>query len=133
MKFPTGIPVYGDIGFRGPCPPESAEQKTFFAWLRLQYPHTLGKIAFHPRNEGQRTASQARYQKAEGLTPGASDIVIPIGPRPILIELKQQNHTKSRLSDNELHYLISAQSQGAFVAIALGWEGAKDAVLDATR
>ena len=57
MIFPEWIPVYGDTSYRGDCPPESAEQITFFGALRRTYP-ALGSIAIHPRNEGKRTHRQ---------------------------------------------------------------------------
>jgi len=129
MKFPPGITVYGDQSYRGKCPPESAEQKTAIGWIRRQYPKTLGRIVIHPRNEGRRTHGQARYQRAEGMTAGASDIIIPGAPS-FVCELKRRDHTKSRIEPEQIEYLLAAQAAGAFVCIALGWEAVRDAVHD---
>lgn len=129
MKFHPWLPVYGNADYRGDCPPESAEQKTFFNWLRMQHPQTWGLIALHPRNEGQRTHGQTWHQKAEGMTTGASDIIIP-ARFAFVCELKRQDHTKSKLEAGQPEYLEAAKNAGAFVCVALGWEGARDAFND---
>jgi hypothetical protein len=126
MKFPPGLLVYGDQKWRGKCPIESAEQITFFNWLRLQHKNTYGRIAIHPRNEGKRTANQARREKAEGMTPGAADIVIP-GCPALVLEMKRRDHTQSKWEDGQPEYLAAAQKAGAFVCVALGWEAAREA------
>jgi hypothetical protein len=123
MKFNPSIPVYGDTKWRGPCPTETAEQVTLFQWLRMQYPHSYGLIALHPRNEGKRHHAQTIAQKAEGLAVGAPDIIIPGSPT-ILCELKRRDHTKSSWQDGQQEYLIAAQDAGAIVGVALGWEAA---------
>ena len=127
MKFPQDIQVFGDRAYRGPCPQESAEQKTAIGWIRRQYPHTLGKLVIHPRNEGKRSNRKAAYEKAEGLTPGASDIIIP-GCPAFVCELKRQDHTKSRMEPEQVEYLLAAKKAGAFACIALGWEGVVEAI-----
>jgi hypothetical protein len=126
MKFPPGIPVYGDKTYRGASPSEKAEQVTFFTRIRTQYPDTYGSLAFHPRNEGKKSFAQVNTQKAEGMTPGASDIIIP-GRVTFACELKQRDHTNSKISQDEIKYLYAAQAAGAFVCIALGVDGAWEA------
>jgi hypothetical protein len=123
MKFPVGIPVYGDKSYRGASPSEKAEQVTFFTRIRTRYPDTYGALAFHPRNEGKKSFAQVNTQKAEGMTPGASDIIIP-GKVTFVCELKQSDHTNSKISKDEIAYLYAAQEAGAFACIALGVEGA---------
>ena len=78
MKFPPWLKVYGDTSYRGDCPSETLEAITFFAQLRREYPTSDGKIATHIRNEGTRNWYQASREKAEGMTKGASDILIPM-------------------------------------------------------
>lgn len=129
MKFPEFVKVYGDQSFRGDCPVESAEQKTMFSAIRRIYPDTLGIIALHPRNEGKRTKGQIWYEKAEGLTAGAADLIIPGNPAMVL-ELKRQDHTKSKWETDQLKYLEASHRAGAFVCVALGWEAALQAVKD---
>lgn len=128
MKFHPDIPVYGDIKFRGDCPSETAEAVTFFAKIRREYPETYGVIATHCRNEGKRSFQQAAKQKAEGLTKGTPDIIIPGSPT-FLCELKRKDHTKSSWQDGQQEYLLAAKAEGAFVCVALGYEAAFEAFL----
>lgn len=129
MRFPPWLEVLGDRSFRGECPSENAEMVMFFAVLRRELPE-YGRIAIHPRNEGLRTMQQARRHKLEGMTTGAPDILIPCA-RPIIIELKRRDHTLSRLDDAQIEYLAHAQTLGARVYVALGWEAAIHVVRDA--
>ena len=127
MKFPEWLPVYGDQEYRNKkCPVESAEQITFFNTLRRDYPE-LGRIAIHPRNEGKRTANQAQRQKAEGMTAGAADIIIPGSPA-FVCELKRTDHTLCAWEPDQLEYLATAQTMGAFVCVALGHKAALEAL-----
>lgn len=125
MKLPDHIPVWGDVTFRGKCPKETVEQVSFFSRLRREYPDTYGRLALHPRNEGKRFHSQVVQQKAEGMTPGASDIIIP-ARIPFVCEMKRRDHTQCQWQDGQVEYLEAAQEAGASVCIALGalaaWE-----------
>jgi len=128
--LPKGVQVFGDTSFRGQCPPEHAEQAAAVAWLRLTYPKTLGALVVHPRNEqlvigGQYKA--VRRQRAEGMTKGASDIIIP-ARLPFVCELKRKDHTKSRWQSGQIEYLEAAARCGAFACLALGADGVIDAV-----
>lgn len=129
MKIPDWLPCYGDLAYRGDCPTESAEQVTFFQRLRREYPDTYGLLAVHPKNEGKRRGAQFQMlarDKALGLSPGAPDIIIPGSPA-LCVELKRRDHTKSTWQKGQLEYLHAAQRSGAFVAVALGWQGAWEA------
>jgi hypothetical protein len=121
--------VFGDVTFRGKCPKESLEQVTFFARLRREYPTSWGLLALHPRNEGLKVAGQfsaVAMQRAEGMTPGAADIVIPARVA-FVCELKRQDHTQSAWQEGQIEYLTAAHNGGAFACVALGgnaaWEG----------
>ena len=114
---------------RGRCPNESAEQVTFFNWIRREHPETWGKLALHPRNEQLLKGGQFRgvvRHKAEGMTNGAADIIIPARVS-FVCELKRQDHTKSKWQDGQIDYLIAAQDAGAFACVALGAEAAVEA------
>ena len=126
MKLPNDIKVCGDVEYRGACPAENVEQVTFFNRIRRKYPDTYGALALHPRNEGRRTLLQAAHQKAEGMTTGATDIVIPASP-PFVCELKRRDHTKSTIHQEQLAYMRAAQQTGAVVCIALGVDAAWEA------
>lgn len=128
MKLLSNIPVYGDTAFRGECHKEEVEQASFFSRLRREYPGTWGRIALHPRNEGLKEKGQFSSvikHAAEGMTRGASDIVIPGSPA-FVCELKRQDHTQSTWQDGQQEYLLAAQAAGCFACVALGaaaaWE-----------
>ncbi len=65
-------------------------------------------------------------QKAEGMTPGASDVIIP-GCVTFVCEIKRQDHTKSKWQAGQVEYLTAAHNAGAFACVALGWIGAREA------
>lgn len=129
MNLPDDIKVYGDLNYRGACPKEALEQVTFFNRLRREYPDTLGIIAFHVRNEGKRNHLEAATHKAEGMTAGAPDILIPGAPA-FVCELKRRDHTQSELRTAQLTYLRAAQAAGSFVCVALGVDAAWEALRD---
>jgi hypothetical protein len=129
MKFPSWLKVYGDTSYRGECPSETLEAITFFAQLRREYPDTYGLIATHIRNEGKRSWEQVARQKAEGMTKGAPDIIIPTR-RAFVCEMKRRDHTKSKWQPMQLEYLKTAHDAGAFVCVALGYDAAYSAFQD---
>lgn len=128
MKFNPLIPTYGDTAFRGKCPKEDVEQASFFNRLRREYPVSWGMLALHPRNEGLKEGGQFSTvikHKAEGMTAGAADIIIPASPA-FICEMKRRDHTQSHWQDKQEDYLIAAANAGAFACVALGavaaWE-----------
>lgn len=127
MKFESWLPVYGDQSYRGDCPTESNEQVTLFARMRKRWPDTIGRVAIHPRNEGKRTPGQVWHQKAEGMTDGASDVIIP-GCPALVLELKRRDHTASTWQKGQVEYLKAAYDMGAFVCVALGADAAIEAI-----
>lgn len=129
MKFPEFLRVFGDTTYRGDCPLEGAEQATFFAQLRKAHPNSYGVLAIHPKNEGKRAGGQFRQlarDKALGLSPGASDVII-LGSPGFACEIKRRDHTKSSWQKGQQEYLKAAQGVGAFACVALGWEAAWEA------
>lgn len=132
MKLHPDIRVFGDKDYRGACPAEELEQVTFFNRLRREFPETWGRIGVHPRNEGMRTMYGAMKEKAEGLTKGAADIIIP-GRPAFVCELKRRDHTKSSITEDQVKFLLACQDAGCFVCIALGadaaWEAFRDGYL----
>lgn len=127
MKFNEAIPVYGDTSYRNKkCPSEALEQVTFFNRIRKLYPDTYGLLAVHIKNEGKRTAHQAMKDKAEGMTAGASDIIIP-GCPSFVCEMKRRDHTLSQWQDGQQEYILAAINTGAFACVALGADAAMEA------
>jgi hypothetical protein len=126
MKLPKDIQLWGNSEYRGTCPKEALEQVTFFSRLRREHPDTYGILALHPRNEGKRTLLQAAKEKSEGMSTGATDIIIP-GRQTFVCELKRRDHTLSSIADAQLAYMRAAQDAGAYVCIALGVDAAWEA------
>lgn len=129
MKFPEWLPVYGDTSFRGKCPKEDLEQVSFFNRLRGEYPVTWGVIALHPRNEGLKEKGQfstVLKHKAEGMTKGAADVIIPAS-LSFVCEIKRRDHTLSHWQEGQQEYLQAAQAAGSFACVALGAVGAWEA------
>lgn len=123
------VTIYGDIKWRGKCHLEQVEQASFFSRLRREYPDTWGILAVHPRNEGQLRGGQFKAvikHKAEGMSPGASDIIIPGNPA-FVCEMKRKDITQSKWQDGQQEYLEAAQNAGCFACVALGAEAAWDA------
>ena len=119
------VPVYGDQTWRGKCPSESLEQITFFN--RIRKIPIYGVIALHPRNEGKRHYKQVTKERAEGMTTGASDIIIPGNPA-FVCELKRRDRTQSSWQDGQAEYLEAARKAGAFACLALGADAAMEAL-----
>lgn len=129
-----GVLIFGDLEFRAskatPCPSEDQEQITLFSRIRREYPDTWGGLALHPRNEGLKRAGQfqsvARH-KAEGMTPGAADIIIPARVS-FVCELKRRDYTLCAWQDGQQEFLIAAAKAGAYACVAFGCDAAWMAV-----
>lgn len=133
VKAYPGVPLYGDSKYRNKnCPKESLSQITFVNTIRAKYPDSYGLILIHPENEKKLVSGQfsaVSKSRAMGMSPGASDIIIPGSPC-FVMELKRQDRTKSDISLEQLAYLYAAKEAGAFVCIALGHEAAMNAFND---
>ena len=127
MKIPDWLHCYGDPLYRGDCPSETADQITAIGMIKERWP-SLHAIMIHPKNEGKRTPGQVHYERQMGgINKGASDMIFPASP-PLVIELKRCDHTKSRWQPGQIDYLKACQEQGAFVCVALGWQGVIEAI-----
>lgn len=123
------VPIYGDTKYRGKCPSEGMEQMSFFNRIRREFPTSYGLIALHPRNEGLKIGGQLAAvikHKAEGMTKGAADIIVP-GCPTFICEMKRQDHSQSKWQDGQREYLEASQEAGAFACVALGASAAWDA------
>ena len=133
IKPYPGLILYGNQKFRSKqCPRESIEQITFVNAIRAQYPDSYGLILIHPENEKKLVNGQfsaVSKSRAMGMSPGASDIIIPGNPS-FVCEIKRADRTLSDISDEQLAYLYAAKEAGAFACIALGHEAAINAFED---
>lgn len=125
-----GVMIFGDLDFRGKCATEEQEQITLFSRVRRDYPDTWGRLALHPRNEGLKRAGQFQAvsrHKAEGMTPGAADIIIPARVS-FVCELKRRDYTLCPWQDGQQEYLIAAAKAGAYACVAFGCDAASGAL-----
>ena len=124
MKTPTWLPKFGDLPKSTSNPAEDYVLSSLISRIRNDYPSTYGLVAFHVKNESKRTTGQIRADKAKGLTKGVSDLIV-IGNPTLCMEIKKDN--SCCFEDGQLEFLQQAQKQGAFVCLAVGYQGAKDA------
>lgn len=129
MKLPANLPLFGTTD-KNDTASESQHAITFFNKLRREYPE-YGAIATHIRNEGKRTNAQVQKQKAEGMTTGAADIIIPCNP-PFVCELKSRS-PRAKITQEQIDYLLQAHELGAFACVALGYEAAFEAFLQCIK
>ena len=127
MKIHPSIKVYGDLSYRNPkTPKEDQEAQTIVNQIRKRYPHVL---FMHIKNEGKKTKAQADFDRSMGMMQGASDFIF-LGYPVMCLELKRKDHTLSKWQPNQENFLIEAQKQGCFCAVAFGWEAGMQAVED---
>lgn len=124
MNTLAWLPKFGDLPKSKDNPAEDYVLSSLISRIRNDYPATYGLVAFHVKNESKRTTGQIRADKAKGLTKGVSDLIV-IGNPTLCMEIKKDN--SCRFEPGQLEFLQQAQKQGAFVCLAIGYQGAKDA------
>lgn len=125
MKTPSWLHKFGDLPKSSTNPSEDYVLSSLIDRIRKDYPTTYGLVAFHVKNESKRTTGQIRADKAKGLTKGVSDLII-IGNPTLCMEIKKDN--SCRFESGQLEFLEQAQKGGAFACLAIGYQGAKDAL-----
>lgn len=129
MKIPQEIRIYGDINYRGKCAKESLEQITFVNRVRKEYPDTHGITLFHAKNEAKLINGQFKAidkDRAMGMSVGCADIHAP-GKPSLCMEIKRKDHTLSKVTDEQIRYLLASKNNGSFTCIALGCDAAWEA------
>ena len=124
MKTPAWLPKFGDLPKSTSNPAEGYVLSSLISRIRNDYQSSYGLVAFHVKNESRRTMGQIRADKAKGLTKGVSDLIV-IGNPTLCMEIKKDN--SCRFEDGQLEFLQQAQKGGAFVCLAIGYQGAEDA------
>lgn len=107
---------------------EHAEQSSLIAWFHTQYPQHL---IFAVPNMGKRDYALAAYLKAEGLTAGVPDLVIPMprkGYHGLFIELKKPGGKKP--NENQQYWLEQLTAQGYLATVAFGFEPARQIITE---
>ena len=124
MKPPHWLPVFSDLPKATTNPAEDYVLSSLISRIRTLYPDTYGLVAFHVKNESKRTQGQIKADKIKGLTKGVSDLIV-IGNPTLCMEIKKDN--SCRFESGQLEFLQQAQKGGAFVCLAIGYDGAKAA------
>ncbi len=117
MIINSNIPVYGEIK-KGPCSDENTVCQTIVNQNRKRNPDVM---MLHIKNEGARTKAQMDFVNSMGFIKGASDYLLvgnPVG----FMEVKRDNYSHKLTKDQEL-FLLNAKAKGAFVGVAIGWQG----------
>ena len=124
MKIPPWLPKFGTLKKSNDNPKEDYVLSSIVSRIRMDYPLTYGLVAFHVKNESKRTTGQIRADKAKGLTKGVSDLIV-IGNPTLCMEIKRDDSCYFEIG--QLEFLEQAQKNGAFVCLAVGYDGAKEA------
>ena len=106
-------------------PTEHAEQVTFVAEFRRQYPDVR---IFAIPNGGFRHKVTADRLKAEGVTSGVPDTFVPAWN--LWVEMKRQKG--GRLSPEQKDWKAYLESVGHTVIVAKGWEDAMKQIQNIT-
>lgn len=104
-------------------PTESQMQVAVIAWCRLQ--RNGLELAIHIPNEGKRSGRRGAQLKREGMTPGVSDIFVPLalaGWHGVWLELKA--HGKKPTAA-QYQFLTDMSSQGYMAT----WTDDQDAAI----
>lgn len=110
---------------------EHTAQVLICNWLDMQYPDLVFFAVPNGARLGGHTDAQ-RYGiinklKAEGLTPGAPDLVI-LAPRgnyhACLLEMKKEKG--GRLSENQKEFLARAEQAGYYTIVGRGYDQARE-------
>lgn len=106
-----------------PSPTEHEEQVGLVNWFRGRFP---GVLIFAIPNGEKRSISVARRLKAEGVTPGVPDLVVP--EWRLWIEMKRA--TGGRLSQEQKDMICYLEAVGYNVIVGRGASDASRQVLE---
>ena len=111
---------------------ESTEQQAVVQWFNMQYP----KYRLISVPNGQMIGGKNKYAliakyKAEGLTPGVSDLFLCVprnGYGGLWLEMKAKGKGASSLSDDQALWLSDMEKIGYRAVWAAGFEQAKEII-----
>ena len=113
---------------------EEAHQIDSYQWITYVYPHFL---AWHTKNEGLKSISEAVRDQKGGVKKGVSDLIILTGPGYkypfIAIELKRANKKGTSVSKEQKAFLRRVRECGGFAAVCYGVKQFKLAIADALK
>ena len=111
-------------------PTESQEQEALFRWANLQkakYPELA--LLVHIPNGVYRNKAEAAHLKAQGVSAGFPDLVLPVargGCHSLYIELKRSKN--GRVTPEQAAWLECLAREGHCAAVCRGWLEAKDVI-----
>ena len=103
---------------------EAEEQEAFVKWCELN-----GIPVFHIPNEGKRTKGTGGRLKAQGLSHGVPDLMIPVpsgGKHGLFIEMKRPKPMGKRPTDAQLKWLERLNKNGYLAVVCYGQDEAKE-------
>lgn len=101
---------------------ESELQQSCVKWFRYAYPRQ-SQVLFAVPNGGYRNIATARKLKAEGVTPGVSDLILLVpkhGYHGLCIEMK---HGKGRQSPKQVAWEKAVKKQGYHYVVVRSFAG----------
>lgn len=104
---------------------EHLEQVRLVSWFRRQYPDT--RILAIP-NGGIRSASAGASLKAEGVSAGVPDLVVPAW----LLWIEMKRSTGGTVSPAQRDWISYLESIGHHVIVGRGFEDAKQQIIKKT-
>lgn len=116
---------------------ESGHQKALFCWaaiMRPTYPEL--RYMYASPNGKWRNKIDAANLKAEGVKKGVPDVSLLVRRHNysgLFIELKRPESvgkTQGITSDEQIDFMIFLQAQGFLCIISIGWERARDAIIE---
>lgn len=123
--IPKDIIIHGDLSFRGKCPHEDVEARAFVAMARRMHPEYARGLVHIPN---EYTVGKSGYEitkaKREGMTPGHPDFIFGGRRFTGYVELKRKDPTQSTWNRKQTEFMLDARKNGAWVAYALGADGA---------
>ncbi|MGB2246172.1 MAG: VRR-NUC domain-containing protein [Alcanivorax sediminis] len=117
-----------------PVPTEHEEQKAVIQWFNVQHKTMKGRLVAVPNgahlagSKAQRAAKITRM-KAEGLSPGFPDLLLPVargGFHGLAIEMKRVKGSST--SDEQLEWLDFLARQGYLAVLCKGADAAIDTI-----
>ena len=111
---------------------ESTEQQAVIQWFNMQYPkYRLISVPNGQMIGGRNKFALIAKYKAEGLTPGVSDLFLCVprnGYSGLWLEMKARGKTASNLSPDQRIWLSDMEKIGYRATWAAGFDQAKEII-----
>ena len=115
---------------RGACALEDTDLINIVSWFDYQLPH-LSPLLIHVPNESDMPVQGRVKAKKKGVRKGVPDLMLLKGNSKysgLMLELKRQDRTKSKVSVEQDAYAQELSEQGFFCAFCYGFDEAKKCI-----